>query len=169
MNFSLYSICFSGAARTGTQCELCLSLSQPTRDCSRAGGQESEVHVATCLRTLRSVVLAITSNVPQQQSFSSFDRTLEVCRNWNVGKCPMLHCCIKHVCKVCGGPNPAYDCCDQALGPRSDPFTQFPAQPAGGSHVEPGPSPRSPTLGSRHFGPGSADRGSRLRPNSQPY
>ena len=34
VNPSLYSICFSGVARTGQRCELCLSLFHPTRDCT---------------------------------------------------------------------------------------------------------------------------------------
>ena len=34
VNLSLYSICFSGVAHTGQSCDLCLSLSHPTRECT---------------------------------------------------------------------------------------------------------------------------------------
>ena len=41
VNPSLYSICFSGVARTGTRCELCLSRSHPTFECTLVGDTDS--------------------------------------------------------------------------------------------------------------------------------
>ena len=159
VNPSLYSICFSGVARSGTRCDLCLSLSHPTRDCSLAGGQDSEV--SSRLKTLESAVLAITSQVPQQPHLQLRERSPEVCRNWNSGRCRMLHCRYRHACRVCGGPNPAYACCDRALGMRSDPnMHPLGRQHVGGPYLGPGPS--SP-------GPGSSDRSTRIRRNAQPY
>ena len=123
VNPSLYSICFSGVARAGTRCELCLSLSHPTRDCSLVSGQDSEV--STCLKTLESAVLAITSHVPQHQGLQSREKSPEACQNWNSGRCRMPSCRYRHVCKVCGGPNPAYACCVRALASHSDQNAQL--------------------------------------------
>ena len=100
VNPSLYSICSSGVARAGTRCELCLSLSHPTRDCLLASGQDSEV--STRLKTLESAVLAITLHVPQHQGLQSHEKSPEASRNWNSGKCHTPSCCYRHVCQVCG-------------------------------------------------------------------
>ena len=62
VNPSLYSRCFLGVARTDTR-ELCLSLSHPTRDCSLAGEQDSDL--SSRLKTLQSAMLGITSHGPQ--------------------------------------------------------------------------------------------------------
>ena len=60
VNPSLYSICFSGVAQTGMHCDLCLSLSHTTQECSLAGGQDSDVSAR--LGTLESAILAFTSH-----------------------------------------------------------------------------------------------------------
>ena len=165
VNPSLYSICFSGVARTGTRCDLCLSLSHPTRACSLAGGQDSEV--STRLRTLESAVLAIAAHGPQQQHLQSRERIPEVCRNWNSGRCRMPQCRYRHACRVCGGSNPAYMCCDRALSMRSDSnWRPLGQQHVGGPYS--GPGPLSPTT-NRFSGPGSSDRSTRIRRNAQPY
>ena len=170
VNPSLYSICFSGVARAGTRCELCLSLSHPTRDCSLAGEQDSEV--STRLKTLESAVLAITSQVPQRQCLQLHKSSPEVCRNWNSGRCRMPSCRMpscrhRHVCIVCGGPNPAYACCDRALASRSDPDAQPRGQRPFGVTYD-GPGPKASAV-NRYAGPGSSDRIIRIRQNAQPY
>ena len=152
-------------ARTGTRYELCLSLSHPTWDCSLAGEQDSDL--SSCLKTLESAMLAITSHGPQHLGVQPRERTPKVCRNWKVGRCRISLCCYKHACRVCGGPNPAYACCDRALALRSDsnmrPLGQ---RPLGLPNAGPGPS--LPAV-NRYSGPGSSDRSNRIRQNAQPY
>ena len=55
-NPSLYSICFSGVARTGQRCELCLSLTHLTRECTMVNDPDPDVSAR--LKTLESAVLA---------------------------------------------------------------------------------------------------------------
>ena len=62
VNSSLYSICFSGVARTGTRCELCLSLLHPTRECTLVG--DTDPDISTRLKTLESAVLTFTAQSP---------------------------------------------------------------------------------------------------------
>ena len=177
VNPSLYSICFSGVVRTGTRCELCLSLSHPTRDCTVVN--DPDLDVTTRLKTLESALLAITSHSTLQHSSTSTPRLPDTCRNWNAGKCRMLHCRYRHVCRVCGGPNPAYACCDRVLGP--SPSSAPPTEghyPIGMSRPGPGP-PRSDVslMYARRSGPGSQpantsygpDRPSRARQGVPPY
>ena len=176
VNPSLYSICFSGVARTGQRCELCLSLSHPTRDCTMVNDPDPDVSAR--LRTLESAVLAFTSHPSPQQGLIPRARSPDICRNWNAGRCRMAQCRFRHVCRVCGGPNPAMTCCDRLLGPRSSsgPSDQ---SPSGSRCVGPGPSPADlPLSGNRRFGPGplhvgyfpqGPERMGRARPGPLPY
>jgi hypothetical protein len=162
VNPSLYSICFSGVARTGVRCELCLSLSHPTRECTLVCDPDPDI--STRLKTLESAVLAFSANAPQQPGPSPrATRSSDTCRNWNIGRCRMLSCRYKHACRVCGGPNPAFACCDRPLGPRTHPNTQ-PLGPPPANDPRDGLGPFN-----RRFGPGPADRGARARPGSTPY
>ena len=65
VNPSLYSICFSGVARTCTRCELCLSLSRPIREYTLVGG-DTDPDISTRLKTLESAVLTFTAQFPQR-------------------------------------------------------------------------------------------------------
>ena len=167
VNPSLYSICFSGAARTGVRCELCLSLSHPTQECTLVCDPDPDV--STRLKTLESAVLAFTSQT-QQQGLPQAKPT-DICRNWNVGRCRMPQCRYRHVCRVCGGPNPAFACCDRPLGLRPSPNLQpLSLSPPGNPRGGPGPSqPMRPLTNNRRFGPGPIDRGGRAHPGPLPY
>ena len=176
VNPSLYSICFSGVARTGQRCELCLSLSHPTHECTMVNDPDPDVSAR--LKTLESAVLAFTSHPSPQQGLIPRTRSPDICRNWNAGRCRMPQCRFWHVCRVCGGPNPAMACCDRLLGPRS---SSGPSEQSlsGSRRVGPGPSQADPPLsGNRRFGPGpphvgyfpqGPERMGRARPGPLPY
>ena len=167
VNPSLYSICFAGAARTGVRCELCLSLSHPTRECTLVSDPDPDV--TSRLKTLESAVLAFTSQPAPVLGGQTRPRSSEVCRSWNAGRCRILHCRYRHVCRVCGGPNPAFSCCDRALSTRPSPIQPNPnLQPLG--QIPPGGVPTS-TIGlfPRRSGPGSTDRGGHMRSGPRPY
>ena len=72
----VYPICFAGAARTGVQCELCLSLSDPTRDCALVTDKDPDV--ASKLKTFESAILDFTS-FPQPAGGAPRQRLQEVC------------------------------------------------------------------------------------------
>jgi len=164
---SLYSICFAGAARTGTQCELCLSLSHPTRDCSLV--LDPDPGVSSRLKTLESAVLAFTS-FPQPTGMPSRPKSQDVCRSWNAGRCRMAQCRYRHVCRVCGGPNPAFSCCDRSLTrPNPNWMPIGPLPPVGTSNLPAPPVQLPGNSFSRRPGPGPADRGAFPRQGSRPY
>lgn len=79
------SICFSGVAHSGQRCELCLSLSHPTWECTLVNNPDP--YIAAQLKSSESAVLAFTS----QQSAEQGPRPRSL-RNFNIGKCRMLHC-----------------------------------------------------------------------------
>ena len=116
INPSLYSICFAGAARTSTRCDLCLSLTHETRDCALSGGGEREVGAR--ISAIESAVLSLSASRPATiPSYSGPVQRREICRNWNQNRCSYVRCRFRHVCRVCQGPRPAIDCCERALGP----------------------------------------------------
>ena len=80
----MYSICFSGVARTGQRCELCLSLSYTTQECTLIGDTDPEV--SSRLEALESAVLAFSARSPGST------RPSELCRNFNAGRCRMTGC-----------------------------------------------------------------------------
>ena len=163
VNPSLYSICFTGVARTGQRCELCLSLSHPTVDCTLVSDPDPDI--TTRLKTLESAVLVFASQSPQQQLQNPRARPQDICRNFNLGRCRMSLCRFRHACRVCGGPNPAMACCDRRLGPRPMPSNATP------------PSPSPPVLADHRRGPGphplpsypGPERLPRIRDGPRPY
>ena len=116
VNPSLYSICFSGVARTSKRCDLCLSLTHEVKDCALAN--EGDHDVGSRLKAIESAVLALTSATPSTSTGppNRSSRT-EICRSWNENRCSFPRCRYRHVCRVCEGPRPALECCERPLGP----------------------------------------------------
>ena len=86
INPSLYSICFSGSARTNKRYDLCLSLTYKARDCALAG--ESEHDVGTRLVVIELAVLAFASaGSTASQLHPGRPLKREICRNWNENRC----------------------------------------------------------------------------------
>lgn len=165
VNPSLYSICFAGAACTRTRCELCLSLSHPTHECSLVN---EDLDVSMQLKSLESAVLAFSAQAPQQQGRF---RLQEVCRNWNAGRCRMPQCRYRHACRVCGALTlpirVATDSWEKIPGPNFQPL----GYPTPNEHNG-GQGPYQQTqmqFGTRRPGPGPSDCSNRTRAGSQPY
>ena len=172
VNPSLYSISFAGVARTGQRCDLCLSLSHPTRECTLVGDPDPDL--STRLKSLESAVLAMASQPSPPVQANPRQKSTEVCRNFNVGRCCMFNCRYRHVCRVCGGPSPAIACCERQLGgsfgdqlgtaPRR--FGPGPTQPANQPQVSPRLGPGPPTAAAVPHG---LERAGRTRVGSFPY
>lgn len=115
INPSLYSICFSGAARVSKRCELCLSTTHETRDCTLAGGGDHDV--GSRLAAIEAAVLTFAST-GSGAGQSPVGRPLkrEICRNFNENRCTFSKCRYRHACRVCFGPRPAVECCERVLG-----------------------------------------------------
>jgi len=93
VNGTLHASCYSGEAPAGLGCQLCMSMSHTTRECSLRGVEEG------------------VSSAPAAQ-----DRPMwrppsgEVCRSWNENRCRYRLCRHTHVCSNCGGNHPATVC-----------------------------------------------------------
>ena len=121
VNPSLYSICFAGVARASVRCDLCLSLNHRSKDCAMIA--EADPDVGSRLKAVESAVLALTQ--PRWPVHNSAGppggASSEACRNFNKGRCSFRWCRYRHACRVCGGPQPASECCEKThlRGPMS--------------------------------------------------
>ena len=161
---SLYSICFAGVARVGQRCDLCLSLSHPTRECS-----DPDPDMSSRLKALEAAVLAFTA-AGSAPPTSNRSRSGEICRSFNVGRCRMPGCRYRHVCRVCGGPLPAMSCCERQLGSRPGEFQFGPARQYGSNFTQPDVSQPVRRLGpAPPPGPPGVARPPRPRAGQAPY
>ena len=120
VNPSLYSICFSGVARTSKHCDLCMSLTHEVKDCALANKGDHDV--GTRLKAIESAVLPLTSATPSTSTGTpSRPSRSEICWSWNENRCSFPGCRYRHVCRVCEGPWPALECCEHPLGPVRQP------------------------------------------------
>ena len=113
VNPSLYSICFAGVARSSVCCDLCLSLNHRLKDCAMVA--DSDPDVGSHLKAVESAMLALTQPrwpMPNP-SGPPGNASSEVCRNFNRDRCLFRWCRYRHVCQVCGGPQPASECCEK--------------------------------------------------------
>ena len=119
INPSLYSICFAGSARTSTRCDLSLSLTHVTRDCPMV--EDPDPGVGSRLKAIESAVLAMARprawTPPSMGGPPPVGALSEACRSFNNKRCNFRGCRFRHVCRVCGGPQPALDCCERARVP----------------------------------------------------
>ena len=137
INPSLYSICFSGVARSNKRCDLCLSLTHETRDCALSG--EGDHDVGSRLRAIESAVLAMASG-PSTAVTGAASRGAkpEICRSWNENRCSYPKCRFRHVCRVCQGPRPAIECCERTLTPLRPPHGHMAGRNVAGKWPGPG-------------------------------
>ena len=158
VNPSLHSICFGGAAKRAVRCDLCLSLTHPTRECALVSDPDPEV--GTRLKTLEVALLAFTGNQtatgavnslggprPLSGSQEWFSGGPEPCRKWNAKRCGYRRCRHPHVCNLCGGPHPAVECRGSLTGPVGG------AGPLYGQWIPQRPMPEDPLRPRGGFGP----------------
>ena len=115
VNACLYSLCFTGKATPGKCCELCFSIAYVARECSLAA---DDVDVAYGWRMVKSVVASLSGAPAGSQEarpgsqLAMTDRRdpLEVCRNFNSGRCFYSKCSRRHVCSSCEGAHSAISC-----------------------------------------------------------
>ena len=115
VNACLYSLCFTGKATPGRCCELCFSTAHVARECSLA---TDDVDVAYGRRMVKSVMASLSGAPAGNQEarpgsqLAMTDRRdpLEVCRNFNSGRCFYSKCSRRHVCSSCEGAHSAISC-----------------------------------------------------------
>ena len=119
VNSSLYTICFTGKARKATRCDLCLSTTHKTSECSLAIDEDPDL--GQRLKAVESAVIAFSAN-PHGITGTRGIRSSEVCRLFNEKRCKFRNCKYRHVCRICEGNHPAPECpfpakrADQAPG-----------------------------------------------------
>ena len=97
VNGTLHASCYSGEAPSGLGCELCMSASHTTRECSLRGADDG---------LNRGPTQAVQNRPAWRQPTPSG----EVCRSWNENRCRCMLCRHTHVCSRCGGNHPATVC-----------------------------------------------------------
>ena len=97
LNPSFFSMCFTGKARSSTQCKRCFSTNHETRGCSSlqeffsnppAGGGQANV----------------------DDLMSGNPSAWPICRRFNETRCT---CRCRHICMRCQGVHPVLDCGSQ--------------------------------------------------------
>ena len=110
VNPSLFTICFTGKAKRVERCERCMSAGHRSEECSLLVEDDPDFNKR--LKTIEAVVLALTRSNP-----TSRERSTEVCRNWNWGRCTFKGCCFSHRCTNCNGTLKQSECQSQT-GPK---------------------------------------------------
>ena len=88
INPTLYTLCFTGSARTATQCELCFAAMHTTKECAQQG--DPDPGVWDRLRAIERAVLLLnpqprqTLTPPPRAAGRQQAPSGEVCRNWNM-------------------------------------------------------------------------------------
>ena len=130
INATLYNTCFTGLAKSTTRCELCLATTHTEKDCALQGS--SDPSMQDRIKTLESLVLAITPKQSSTPKVGSREASGEVCRLWNQGRCTFARCRHTHACGRCGGMHQLTVCplsAQQLGGPTRGPhITPKPAQ-----------------------------------------
>jgi hypothetical protein len=107
INPSLYTLCFTGKAKKVPRCELCMSASHKTEDCSLAGDEDPDM--AKRMKAVESAVVAFSSSSGNNEAGRS-QRSMEICRLFNEKRCRFRNCKYRHVCSGCKGLHAAPDC-----------------------------------------------------------
>ncbi len=112
INPSLYALCFTGKAQAAKRCDLCLSVSHESKECSIL--TETDPDLPSRLKAVESAVVAFAQGPlsgPDKRGGGSGAKYQDtVCRSWNEKRCYFRRCRYRHVCATCGGPHPAADC-----------------------------------------------------------
>ena len=107
LNSSLYTICFTGIARKATRCDLCLSTTHKTSECSLAIDEDPEL--GQHLKAVELAVIAFSAN-PQGITGTRGICSSEVCQLFNEKQCKFHNCKYRHVCQMSEGNHPAPEC-----------------------------------------------------------
>ena len=136
VNPSLYSVCFTGKAKSTARCERCLSAAHKSEDCSLPA--EEDPDVGKRLKAIESAVVALTQG---GATSAPRGRSMDICRKFNLRQCSYRMCKYVHLCASCRGNHPAVECPlgaphhgdhganATAPGPIRRPRTSFPGNP----------------------------------------
>ena len=114
INTTLYSIRFTTSFRGGvSRCELCLGSTHSTADCALQGDPDPDMRDR--VKAVEATLLALASRQRRQAGDQPTQRTNQVCRLFNQGRCNFAKCKYIHECLQCRGPHPVSRC--QRRGP----------------------------------------------------
>ena len=102
INPSIFTVCFTSKAKRGQRCELCLSSSHSSRECTWAEGEGDLQSRLVALESARVMArLESSRTVP-----SGYEWT-DICKLFNEGRCTYSTYKFRHAYIVCGGEYPA--------------------------------------------------------------
>ncbi len=108
INTTLYSMCFTSSFRGGSaRCELCFGTTHGTSECALQGDPDPEMRDR--VKAVESTLLALTTKQPRRPS-EPVQRSGQVCRLFNQGRCNYARCKHAHECMQCQGPHPMTRC-----------------------------------------------------------
>lgn len=111
INSTLYTVCFTGAAKPTKRCELCCATTHTEKECAQQG--DPDPGMRDRLKTLETAILAMArppATQPPRQGGGPRRTSGEVCRLWNRNTCSYPVCRHIHVCSTCGGDHQAIRC-----------------------------------------------------------
>ena len=103
INPSVFTVCFITRARSGTRCELFLTLGHNAEGCTRS---EGEVDLALRLRTMDAALGSSHLRSSERGVPPGYEAT-DACKLFNTGRCHYQPCKFRHVCRTCKGDHPA--------------------------------------------------------------
>ena len=103
INPSIFTECFNTRARSGTRCELCLTLGHDAEGCTRS---EGEGDLALRWRTMEAALASPHLRSSERGVPPGYEAT-DACKLYNEGRCHYQPCKFRHVCRECKGDHPA--------------------------------------------------------------
>jgi hypothetical protein len=111
VNTTLYTICFTAAARATSRCELCFATTHTEKECAQQG--HPDPGILDRMKTMEKAVLALTAKPNPDSRYASRlprEPSGEPCRLWNRTGCTYPKCHHSHICSGCGGNHPVRSC-----------------------------------------------------------
>ena len=109
INSTIYTLCFAGAARTATRCELCFATTHFSKECAQQGDPDPGVRER--LRAIEKAVISMTPKTDAPAKSGNPQMMFgEVCRLWNNNRCTFRRCRHSNVCSGCSGQHPFSSC-----------------------------------------------------------
>ncbi len=108
INSTMYTMCFTGNARTTERCELCFGSTHASKDCALRGDPDPELRVR--VKAVEAAVVAMSPRQVKQGELGQYQPSGQICRLWNKNSCTFRRCRHAHICSNCRGSHSVLSC-----------------------------------------------------------